>query len=158
MYTCIYNDCHYFLKCRDRHWKKKSKRKVTKIVSGYLLWGKLQVTLFSRLFKSSPKCLHRGFYYHIRKSFLRLLAFLFVWSISYIQCLPSLLPILPHPHPYTPQQLTHLRPAVGPPIDDLRRSVEWAPAKGLQELVLLVQVGKPEVSNLQREARRREAG
>ena len=54
------------------------------------------------------------------------------------------------------RQAAYLRPSVRPPIDNFRRGVEWAPTERLQELVLLVQVGKPKVRNLQREVRPRE--
>ena len=37
---------------------------------------------------------------------------------------------------------------VGPAVDDLRGRVERAAAEGLEELVLVVQVGQPEVCDL----------
>lgn len=64
----------------------------------------------------------------------------------------SCLPILPAP-PTLPRQAAHLWPSVRPPVNNLRRCIERTPTKCLQVLVLLVQVGKPKVSDLQREAR-----
>lgn len=49
---------------------------------------------------------------------------------------------------YAQGPAVHLWPSVRPPIDNFRRGVEWAPTERLQELVLLVQVGKPKVRNL----------
>lgn len=70
--------------------------------------------------------------------------------------LPSLPPPLRALSPIHSRRPAHLWSSVGPPIDNFRRCVEWASTKRLQELVLLVQVGKPKVCNLQREARCRE--
>lgn len=81
--------------------------------------------------------------------------FVLKYCLDPILTLPP--PFPPPPPPPTHQQLAHLWPPVRSPIDNLRRGVERAPAKCLQELVLLVQVGKPKVSNLQREARPRGA-
>ena len=43
---------------------------------------------------------------------------------------------------------SHLRPAVRFSVDDLWRGVERTAAEGLQQLVLVVQVGQPEVCDL----------
>ena len=116
------------------------------VISHGEIWRQLYF-LFSAFLDISSRYIYThtcyGFYNYIR---FCLLAFMgFFLSIP-------IFPSLKSPTLHT-RQAAYLRPSVRPPIDNFRRGVEWAPTERLQELVLLVQVGKPKVRNLQREVR-----